>query len=322
MRRIFSTDGLPPRERYDCWHEVVCKHVVPHDSVPDCRTTFEATLDAAILADLSLVSFEVGKLTVAHGRQHVDSNAEELILVRQSKGQMVLNQSGRTVALAPAEMMLLDPRQLYRCRLGEGSGFLVAKFPRRNLIDRVGKIEPHIAQRLSTEPGESGLLSDFFRALPAHAEALGVSARRVSDQLLDLLAASLWKTAGGGVPHVASSRDLLRMELRGAIEKNLTDHTATPGSIARSVGIGLRYANAILSDDRTSLGRLLQARRLEQCRRALADPLKIHLSISDIAYSLGFTDMTHFGRRFRRAFGLLPSDYRKLQRATRQPAHS
>jgi len=50
MRRIFSTDDLPPRERYDCWHEVVCRHVVPHDSVPDCRATFEANLDAAILA--------------------------------------------------------------------------------------------------------------------------------------------------------------------------------------------------------------------------------------------------------------------------------
>jgi len=32
--------------------------------------------------------------------------------------------------------------------------------------------------------------------------------------------------------------------------------------------------------------------------------------------------MTHFGRRFRRAFGLLPSDYRKLQRDGRRTVDS
>jgi len=80
------------------------------------------------------------------------------------------------------------------------------------------------------------------------------------------------------------------------------------------VGISLRYANAILNEDNASVGRLLQARRLEHCRRALADPLKLQRSISDIAYSFGFIDMTHFGRRFRQAFGQLPSEYRKVQR--------
>jgi len=322
MRRIFSSDDLPPRERFDCWHEVICKYIIPHDAVPDCRTAFEASLDAADLADLALVSFDAGSLNVAHGRQHLESNAEELLFVRQAKGQLILHQSGRTVTLDRGEMTLVDPRQLYRARLAPGSSFLVAKFPRRNLVDRVGKLDHFMAQRLSAASGEAGLLSDFFRVLPAHAEALGTSAGKVSDQLLDLLAAALWKTTGGAVPHVASTRDLLRMELRAAIEKNLTDHTATAESIARSVGIGLRYANAILSDDRTSVGRLLQARRLDQCRRALADPLKMHRSISDVAYSLGFTDMTHFGRRFRQAFGLLPSDFRKLQRDTSPLVHS
>jgi AraC family transcriptional regulator, positive regulator of tynA and feaB len=322
VRRIFSTDDLHPRDRFDCWHEVICKHVVPHDSVPDCTATFAASLDTAVLPSLALVQFDVGLLTCAHDKQHIDANADELCLVRQTKGQMILNHAGRTLDLGPGEMTLVDPRRVYQARIAEGSGLLVAKFPRRHLIERIGKVDRFVAQKLTAASGEAGLLSDFLRVLPAHAEALGTSATNVSDQLLDLVAAGLWKATGGGVPQVASSRDLLRMQLRAAIEKHLTDHTATADSIARSAGIGLRYANAILSDDRTSVGRLLQARRLEQCRRALADPLKTHRSISTIAYSLGFTDMTHFGRRFRQAFGLLPSDYRKLQRDTRLPASS
>jgi AraC-like DNA-binding protein len=32
--------------------------------------------------------------------------------------------------------------------------------------------------------------------------------------------------------------------------------------------------------------------------------------------------MTHFGRRFRQAFGMLPSDYRRLQRDARRTVNS
>ena len=39
------------------------------------------------------------------------------------------------------------------------------------------------------------------------------------------------------------------------------------------------------------------------------------LMVSEIAYGWGFSDMTHFGRKFRAAFGLLPSEYRRATRA-------
>jgi AraC-like DNA-binding protein len=322
MKRIFSTDDFEPRDRYESWHEVVCRHVIPHDSVPDCRSSFVASLDAAVLGDLSLVSFDAGPMSCTHDKHHLDETADELILVRQARGHMVIQQGDRTVNLEPGEMTLVEPRVPYHARLEQGTGILVAKFPRRNVIERMGKIDRFVASKLSADFGQTGLLSDFLRVLPVHAEALSATAAQVSDQLLDLLAAGLWKVGGDAVPRVASSRSLLRMQLRAAIERSVDDHTITARTIAKSVGIGLRYANAILNDDETSVGRLLQARRLEHCRRALADPLKMNRSISDIAYSLGFTDMTHFGRRFRQAFGLLPSDYRRLQRDARHAVHS
>jgi AraC-like DNA-binding protein len=322
MKRIFSTDEFEPRDRYDCWHEVVCRHVIPHDSVPDCRWTFAASLDAAVLADLALVSFDAGSIFCRHEKHHLDETADELILVRQTRGQMEIQQGDRTVSLDPGEMTLVEPRVPYHARLGAGTSVLVTKFPRRNMIERVGRIDRFVARKLTAEFGQTGLLSDFLRVLPAHTEALSATAAQVSDQLLDLLAAGLWKLGGDEIARVSSSRALLRMQLRAVIEKSVEDHTIDATAIAKSVGIGLRYANAILSEDDTSVGRLLQARRLEHCRRALADPLKMHRNISDIAYSLGFTDMTHFGRRFRQAFGMLPSDYRKLQRDARRAVNS
>jgi AraC family transcriptional activator of tynA and feaB len=59
-----------------------------------------------------------------------------------------------------------------------------------------------------------------------------------------------------------------------------------------------------------SIMRLVQARRLERCRAALEDPGQARRSVSEIAFGWGFSDMTHFGRRFKAAYGILPSEYR------------
>ncbi len=39
--------------------------------------------------------------------------------------------------------------------------------------------------------------------------------------------------------------------------------------------------------------------------------LQTHRMISEIAYGWGFTDMTHFARRFKAAYRLSPSDWRR-----------
>src|SRR5689334_9875476 len=110
MKRIFSTDGLPARDRYECWHEVVCKQVVDHDSLPDCRLDFEARLDAAALADLSLVAVEAGALWIAHEERHFEASAHELILLRQVSGNLSVAQNGRDVSLDSGHMTLIDPQ--------------------------------------------------------------------------------------------------------------------------------------------------------------------------------------------------------------------
>ena len=44
---------------------------------------------------------------------------------------------------------------------------------------------------------------------------------------------------------------------------------------------------------------------------ALADARQAHRSVGEIAYAWGFSDQSHFTRRFKSVFGCPPSDYRK-----------
>ena len=73
----------------------------------------------------------------------------------------------------------------------------------------------------------------------------------------------------------------------------------------------MRYANALLAEEGLSIERLIVQRRLERCRLALSDATQAHRTIGDIAYGWGFSDLSHFTRRFKAAFGSAPSDYRR-----------
>ena len=60
-----------------------------------------------------------------------------------------------------------------------------------------------------------------------------------------------------------------------------------------------------------SIERYINERRLQRCRRALEDSRQDHRSIGEIAFKWGFSDLSHFSRRFKTRFGMSPSDYRR-----------
>jgi AraC-like DNA-binding protein len=134
----------------------------------------------------------------------------------------------------------------------------------------------------------------------------------VKNQVLDLVAVSLANATNGKRPRLSSARSFALMKVRAAIETRLTDPALDASTVASAAGVSVRYANDVLADYGTSKRRLIQSKRLARCRKALEDPLQSHRTESEIAYSWGYSDMTHFGRMFRAAYGLLPSELRRL----------
>ncbi|WP_442945862.1 helix-turn-helix domain-containing protein [Nonomuraea sp. LPB2021202275-12-8] len=63
----------------------------------------------------------------------------------------------------------------------------------------------------------------------------------------------------------------------------------------------------------------IQQRRLERCRRALADSLMDSLPISLIAARWGFASEAHFSRLFRKTYGAPPVSYRRHLRNIHPP---
>jgi AraC-like DNA-binding protein len=159
------------------------------------------------------------------------------------------------------------------------------------------------------------MASSYLAMLPAHVGRIRPPADEIAkDHLLDLLAMALMKAKGSDGPSLSSAHSFALMKVRAAIEARLTDPALDAGAVAAAAGISVRYANAVLEREGTSIMRLIQSRRLTRCRAALEDPVQANRTLSEIAIGWGFSDMTHFSRRFKAVYGVLPSTYRRQAR--------
>jgi AraC-like DNA-binding protein len=92
------------------------------------------------------------------------------------------------------------------------------------------------------------------------------------------------------------------------LEKNL--HAATgPGKLAAGLGVSADHLSATLREATgKSAAQHIQDRLMLEARRLLAHS---RLDVSEIAYHLGYADVSYFGRVFRRNQRMTPGEFRK-----------
>jgi AraC-like DNA-binding protein len=226
-----------------------------------------------------------------------------------------LEQDSRQVILRAGDLTLLDPRLPYDGSFSLNSKMLVLKVPRHELEARVGKTREMVACSIKPIGAEDSLTSSVSEMLPTLAGKMSLTSEEmVGNHVLAVSAVSLAKSTAGRRPRLSSTKALVLLNVRAAIEARLTNPELDAQAVADAAGVSVRYANSALADNDMSIMRLIQARRLARCRYALEDPNQSHRTVSEIAYGWGFSDMTHFGRRFKKAYGILPSEYQMLSK--------
>jgi len=122
--------------------------------------------------------------------------------------------------------------------------------------------------------------------------------------------------AGSGAP-AATTASAMPVFVGAVLEGALDVAT-----VAAEHGITPRYLHELFEGSGESFARYVLRQRLESAYRRLMNERFGHLSISAIAQDVGFHDLSHFNRSFRRRFARTPSDARPSawQRRARESA--
>jgi len=292
---------------------MACKSIIGHDSRPKNRAKFEATIQGADLAGLDVIVFENSPMDVARSPRNIARAPDDcLLLCQQLAGKAGFEDNSRNVLLMAGDIVLLDPRRPYAGQFASGSKMLVLRIPRRVLEARLGFAREVTVRKVERNHHICALTLEHLAMLPCHVGEIGsTAAATVREYTLDLIAQCLGTGTDGAKPARSAARSIAASNVKASIELRLTDPVLSPSSIASGAGVSVRYANALLAEEGSSILRLVQARRLERCRKALGDPSQIHRTVGEIAFGWGFSDLTHFGRSFKKRFGMPPREYRR-----------
>ncbi|MFJ9150357.1 helix-turn-helix domain-containing protein [Streptomyces sp. NPDC102270] len=155
-----------------------------------------------------------------------------------------------------------------------------------------------------------GLLSPFLSEL---ADTVSVSPPATREMLawnaVNLLATLATEQSGEGTAQPSGTQSLLS-RIQGFIDRRLADPDLSPETIAAAHHISVRYLHKLFQDEGTTVGRWIQRRRLEECRRDLLHRVRGRRTIAAVAARWGFLNAPHFSRVFRAAYGMSPSEWR------------
>jgi AraC-like DNA-binding protein len=316
MPVICDTSSVPVEDRAELWVSASSELFVPLECTPRDRASFSGLLQAGIVGPLALSRLEVSPHTIrrtAALAAGTDGDRYKLSLLLA--GQALVVQDGREAVLRPGDFALYDCSRPYTI---EGAGnfrMLVCMLPRAVLGLEPVRVGRMTATRIRGDAGIAWAVAPFLERLAdlAIRGEVPEARDRVVESVVELvesLCASVIESDGSRRP---SSRAELRLRARAHAQSRLGDPSLAPGEIAAAVHVSKRYLHRLFEDDGCTVSGWIRQRRLEGCRRDLADPSRQDETVTSIGARWGLTNPAHLSRLFREAYGLSPTEYRARQ---------
>jgi AraC-like DNA-binding protein len=95
------------------------------------------------------------------------------------------------------------------------------------------------------------------------------------------------------------------------IQRHLEEDDLGAGRLAAAFGISVRYVHKLFEATGQSVSGFICERRIDRARSLLADRSCSRVAITEVAFALGFRDISYFNRRFKASAGMTPSDFRR-----------
>jgi AraC-like DNA-binding protein len=228
---------------------------------------------------------------------------------------------GRRAAIANSgDLILLNADHAIES-YQEIPGFsLAVSIPAPMLRLRYADVDEWCLVPLPTSDGSSAILRDCLTTYWRSQPALGAAEYNdLAVAMIHLIGACFGQRAGR---QAIDSRSMQThfMRISALVDEHLVDPDLSADMVAGRLGISKSYLFMVMNAANTTLGRFVRDQRLERSRQMLGDPAMKNRTISEIAFSVGFQDLSHFSRRFTEKFGRSPRAYRAgAQSAFREP---
>lgn len=314
---LVSTDLVEDSLRSDFWREVTRPFYETTPLIGAGRARLEGTIKLRQVAGLQIGSVTFNAQRYNRDRRIIAWSDLDGYLVAIVAADMSGDFAGASVAARPGDICVLDLTQTLQSEVTAG-GMFSAIIPRRALAKATGHANLH-GLVLKGHLPMTKLLTAYLVGLNDLGDQLtDDEAAAVQEALVTILAATLRGEGLEDARRLRPSGAILRQRALDFIDGNINNHDLSPDFIVRSLNVSRAHLYRALAEDGGILS-AIRERRLDAAFVELTRADGATRSITEIAFALGFTNATHFLRRFRARFGLTPSQARR-ERPSREPS--
>jgi AraC-like DNA-binding protein len=229
----------------------------------------------------------------------------------QISGASVVSQGGQNITLRPGDFILYDTHRPYQIS-GSGSVHMqTLMFTRDSLRLSSSQLERLTTRRISGREGLGSLVAQYLAGLGRQLDTVGSGYWHLADATLHLLTAAFAEQlADTGMTDSGNCRAGLLFRVRTYIEHRLDDPDLDVASIATAHHVSVRRLQKLFADQEQTVTGWIRNRRIEHCRRDLANPALAGRTVNSIATNWGLFDPAYFSRLFKSTNGISPREYR------------
>jgi AraC-like DNA-binding protein len=306
----FSTDDFPAEKRLEAYREIYGQTIAKHDVELVEGHPFHFEANVCSVPGLALTSGGRSPCRRIHRPQHIDH--DDLLLGIMVTIGCGARQHGRETVVDAGGAVLLSGASPMTVETPSTARGLSLRIPDAVLRPLIPALHDRLPWRIPSDTAALSLLIGYVEMIRS-SDALAVARLRecVVAHVHDLIALLLG--AEGDARHAAEQRGgraARRAAILRSIERHSADPALTASRVAARLGITPRYVHLLLEETGRSFSRHLLEQRLERAAALLCDPAARGRRIAEIASAVGFDDLSHFNRSFRRHFGRTPTDVR------------
>jgi AraC-like DNA-binding protein len=312
MHFVLDTTEVDERDRPDYVHEALGSTLVPIElHWPEERSGVQARGVITDLGDLTICSGQTTAHRVERTPRLARDCLEPSVFVNlQRFGSSVLVQHGREAVARPGDLVMYDATSPYTLINETGVTGDFFRIPHAALALSHDKIRAACAVNLSPGHPITSLTNDYLRRLagdPAlfaapHADLVG---HPIIELVRAVITTHLQADGATAEPMAAT----LQLRILEFAREHLAEPDLSVEQIAAAHYISVRHLYKVLAPSGIGLADWIRTRRLEACRRALADAPR-SVTIAAVARRSGFADMSSFSRSFRTEYGMTPREWR------------
>ncbi len=317
FRFSFSTDMVPETDRVGFFREELSKVLrleveLLDDSPP------QYAIESILAGPVAINSVQGSPTRVSRSKaQLVDDDDSFLFLLHTGRKQEI-SHNGRAIILAPGDACVIQNSRPSAAAYPEGGSTLVVRMDGMALRAVVREPEALAGNLIAHNRPGVNLLNGYLRSFTEAGDGLtGDLLRTFGLHVIDLVASILGATRDGAAQ--AEVGGIRAARLRQVLDRIATQ-ACNPGfnveAVAAELAVSSRTIQLMLEETGSTFSGHVGEHRMRQAWRLLADP-KSNLSIAEVAFAVGYNDLSHFYRAFRRRFGETPA----VARATGRRLH-